>query len=421
MHKLTTLKNGLKIITSEMPHTSGVSTNIFVGAGSRYETKKESGISHFAEHMFFKGTKKRPSTLEISKIIDGVGGIMNAFTAHDHTCFWNKVPKKYFSLGIDVVSDTFLNSLFKEKEIEKEKGVIMEEINMGKDTPMRHVVDLFYELIFQNTPLGQNIIGTKKSVSAMKREDFMVYLKSLYQPQNIAISVAGDIKHSKIVEEIKKRFDKIEKRETRKYQSVIDEQNKPAVLINFKDTNQSHLILGFKALSKYDPQKPVLDMINMILSGGMSSRLFIDIRVKKGLAYYVRAYEHNFMDIGCFYVHAGLNSEKIEEAIKLIIKEFKELKEKKVSLKELKKAKEYLKGNLLLDMDDTEEVSSWFGTQALFEKKIKTPEEKIKEIEKVTAEQIQKLSQKLFIQNKMNLALIGPFKDEKPFLKLLKI
>lgn len=418
-YNLTKLKNGLKVITSEMPNALGVSNNIFVGAGSRYETKGENGISHFLEHMVFKGTKKRPTTAEVSKTIDSIGGVMNAYTSYDQTCFWNKVPQKYFSLGIEVLSDIVLNSLLKEEEIDREKGVIIEEINMKKDTPMSYILHLGYELLWNNNALGQDILGTKENISRMQKKDFLKYLKDLYQPQNIVISAAGNIKHEKIVEEIKNFFGKIKSNPTRNYNKYKDDQAQFKTLIHYKKTDQTHLFLSFKAISRHHPNKPVLDVIDSILSGGMSSRLFINIRERRGLAYYIRAYEDNFLDTGCFFAHAGLNSQKIEEAINAILEEFKKLKEEKVDGKELRKAKEYLKGNFLLSMDDCENVASWLGEQALFDKEIKTPEEKIKELEKVTPEQIQKLAQKLFVKDKLNLALIGPFKEKKPFEDIL--
>ncbi len=421
MYKLTTLKNGLKVITCEMPNVSGVSTNIFVGAGSRYETKEENGISHFLEHMVFKGTKKRPSALDLSKVIDSIGGMINAATSHDYTFYWTKVPKKYFSLGIEVLSDMLLNSLLKEEEINKEKGVIIEEINMKNDTPMSNVLSLGYQLMWGNTPLGQDILGPKENIVKMNKENFVNYLKNLYQPQNMAIAIAGNIKHQIIVKEVEKYLGGLKNNPIRAYQKYEDKQSKPEILLHYKKTDQAHLFLGFKAIPRHHPQKPVLDIINMILSGGMSSRLFINIREKRGLAYYIRAYEDNFLDTGCFFAHAGLNSERLEEAIKAILEEFKKLKEEKVSAAELKKVKEYIKGNLLLDMDDSEEVSSWFGTQAIFDKEIKTPQEKISEIEKVTPEQVQKLAKQLFTKDKLNLTLIGPFKDKNLFLKLLEI
>ena len=237
----------------------------------------------------------------------------------------------------------------------------------------------------------------------------------------MVISVAGDIKNQEVVELAEKTFGRLEKNPVRKYKSFKDNQKKAEILTHYKKTDQTHLILGFKAMPRHHPQKPILDVINMILSGGMSSRLFINIRERLGLAYYIRAYQDNFLDTGCFFAHAGLNSEKIEEAITAILEEFKRLKEEKISEGELKKAKEYLKGNLLLSMDDSEAVSSWFGSNALFDKIIKTPQKKIEEIEKVTPDQIQKLSQKLFVKEKINLALISPFKDNKRFLRLLKI
>ncbi len=418
-YKLTKLKNGLKVITSEMPYAKGVSNNIFVGAGSRYETKEENGISHFLEHMTFKGTKKRPTAGDVSETINSVGGFINAGTSNEYTCFWNKVPQKYFSLGLEFLSDILFNSLFREEDINREKGVIIEEINMYKDLPSNYVIRIGYKLLWGDIPLGRDVLGTKESVVEFQKKDFLNYLKSLYQPQNMVISVVGNIKHQEVVKETEKNFGKLKNNPIRNWDKYKDDQKNFEVVINHKETDQAHLFLGFKAISRYHPDKPVLNVINSILSRGLSGRLLMNIREKRGLAYDIGAYEDNFLDTGCFFAHAGLNSQKLEEAIKAILEEFKRLKEEKISDKELRKAKEYLKGNFLLSMDNCENVASWLGEQALFDKKIKTPEEKIKEIEKVTPEQIQKLAQKLFVKEKLNLALIGPFKDKKPFEDIL--
>jgi len=418
-YKLTKLKNGLKVITSEMPNVFGVSNNVFVGAGSRYETKEENGISHFLEHMTLKGTKKRPTSEDVFGTINSIGGLINAGTSNEYTCFWNKVPQKYFSLGLELLSDMLFNSLFKEEEINREKGVIIEEINMYKDRPSNYVIRIGYGLLWGDTPLGRDILGTKESVAEFQRKDFLNYLKNLYQPQNMVVSVAGNIKHQEVIKEAEKNFGKLKNYVIRNWDKYKDDQKKFEVAINYKETDQAHLFLAFKAISRHHPDKPVLDVLDSILSRGGSGRLLVNIREKRGLAYDIAAYEDNFLDTGCIFSHAGLNSQKLEEAIKAILDEFKKLKEEKIGDKELKKAKEYLKGSFLLSMDDCENVASWLGEQALFDKKIKTPEEKIKEIEKVTPEQIQKLSQKLFVKEKLNLALIGPFKDKKPFDDIL--
>lgn len=418
-YKITKLKNGLKVITSEMPHALGVSNNVFVGAGSRYETKEENGISHFLEHMTFKGTKKRPTAGDVSGTIDSVGGRLNAGTSDDFTYFWNTVPQKYFSLGLELLADTISNSLLKEEEINREKGVIVEEINRYKDMPSNYVIRLGQGLLWGDTPLGRDTLGTKENIKKFQRKDFLNYLKILYQPQNMVISVVGNIKHQEVVQEAEKNFGKLKSSPIRNWDKYKDKQKQVESLVHYKETDQAHLFLGFKARPRNHPDIPILDAIFSILSGGMSARLFINIRERKGLAYHIRSYEDNFLDTGCFFVHAGLNSQKLEEAIKAILEEFKKLKEEKVGDKELRKAKEYLKGNFLLSMDDCENVAFHFGKSALFDKKIKTLEEEIKEIEKVTPEQIQKLAQKLFVKEKLNLALIGPFKDKKPFDDIL--
>lgn len=424
MYQKTTLKNGLRIITSEMPQMQSVATAIFIGAGSRYENKQNNGISHFLEHMMFKGTKKRPTTKDISQTIEGIGGILNGGTSIDWTYYWDIVPNRYFSLGIELLSDIIQNSLLDPKEIEKEKGVIIEEINMCLDDPQTYAGDLIHNLMWKGQNLGLTPLGTKKNIQKMERFDFVNYLKDLYQPSNIVISVAGKIEHTQAVKESKKFFGNLKDTKIKKIKKIKEIQKKPAIHLYKKETNQVHLCLAAKTakLNHFSDStfKTTFEILNTILGKGMSSRLWLEIREKRGLAYYIYSTVEDFAEVGDLTVSAGLNIDKVEEAIKMILNEFYRMKEEKVGEKELKKTKEFIKGILLLKTEDTRSMSSWYGLQELLYQPVQTPEEKIAEIDKITASDVQRAAREIFKTQKLNLAMIGPFEDEERFLKLLR-
>lgn len=427
MFQKTILKNGLRVITSEMPQMQSVASTIFIGAGSRYENKQNNGISHFLEHMLFKGSKKRPSQKEIAQVIEGVGGVLNGGTSIDWTCYWTLTPAKYFSVGLDVLSDMIFNSLFDSKEIKKEKGVIIEEINRKKDDPEIYIESLIQNLMWKGQSLGFTPLGTKENIKKTKKVDFLNYLKNLYQPSNMVISVAGNIKHEKVIKETERLLGNIKNGRIRKFKKIKEIQKKPRILLHKKETDQIHLCLGTKTekLDHFTKSifKTIFEILNTVLGRGMSSRLFLEIREKKGLAYSIGSSIDSFREVSSLVVSAGLNIDKIEEAIRIILKEFKKLKEKRVGERELKKAKEFIKGILLLRMENTNFVSSWYGLQELLSFKIQTPEEKIAEIKKITATDIKKAAEEIFRTQKLNLAMVGPFKekDKERFLKLLKI
>jgi predicted Zn-dependent peptidase len=425
MFKKTILKNGLRIITSKMPGMKSVASIILIGAGSRYENKNNNGISHFLEHMFFKGTKKRPTAKQISETIEKIGGQFNAFTSIDHMSFWTKVPKKHFKLGIEFLSDLVLNSLIESKEIEKEKGVILEEINMYLDNPQSYVSILIHQLMWKNQTLGFDPLGKKEIIKKITQKDFVKYIQNLCQPSNMVVSVAGDIEHRQIVEEVEKIFNKIKNNPTKKIIKTKDCQSKPQILLYKKDTDQAHLCLSLKSNEFFynNSQKTVYQILNTILGGTMSSRLFTEIREKKGLAYYIYSSLDYFNETGALIVSAGLNINKINLAIKIILKEFNKLKNIKLSKVELNKIKEYLKGNMILETDDTNFICNWYGIKELFSpQKIQTLEEKIAEIEMVTINDIQKAAKKIFKTSKLNLAIIGNLSENKKnLLSLLKI
>lgn len=421
MFEKTTLKNGLRIITVPQKSTQAVTILVLVKTGSKYETKEINGISHFLEHMFFKGTKKRPNTIAIAETLDRVGGIYNAFTGEEYTGFFAKVDANHLDLAIDWVSDIFLNSKLETAEIEREKGVIFEEINMYYDNPMTYVQILWKELLYGDQPAGWNIAGTKESVMAIAREKLLDYLKNQYIASNTIICVAGRFKDSQIISKIKGQFLKIESKNPQKKQKVVERQTKPECILKKKETDQTHICLGVRAHNLFHPQKYTQEILGIILGGMMSSRLFIKVRERLGLAYYITTDVSADTDTGFLVTQAGIDNKNIEKAITTILKEYKEISQKKIPAEELKKAKDYIKGKMALSFEASDVLSSFYGFQELLENKVLTPEEIYDKIDKVKAKDILEVAQDIFQPQKLNLALIGPFKDKEKFEKLLKI
>ena len=421
MYKKTVLKNGLRIITVPMKNTRTVTVLAMVGTGSKYETKETSGLSHFLEHAFFKGTKKRPTTLKIAEELDKVGGIFNAFTGKESTGYWAKVDSKHLDLALDWVSDIFLNSKIEEKEIKKEKGVIIEEMNLYLDTPTAYISDLWEKLLYGNQPAGWLIIGNKDNILRFKRKDFLDYLNNHYSTKNTIVCVAGDIESELAEQKIRRFFKKIKTNAPKSKLKVIEEQKKPQSLIHFKKTDQTHVFLGVRGYDAFHSQKFPQAILATILGGFMSSRLFISVREKRGLAYHVKTFSENATDTGYLATSAGVDHRNVEKTIKLILKEYKMLKNKKIDQPELQKAKDNLRGILNLSLEASDAQASFYTDQELLIGKILSPEEIFKKIDAITAEDIQKLAKDIFRPEKLNLALIGPFKNKEKFDKLLKI
>jgi predicted Zn-dependent peptidase len=421
MFKRTTLKNGLRIITVPQKNTQSLTVLVLVGTGSKYEKREINGISHFLEHMYFKGTKKRPSTIAIAETLDKVGGIYNAFTGEEYTGYFAKVAAQHFELALDWVSDIFLNSILPKEEIEKEKGVIIEEINMIYDHPMSYVQTLWNKLLYGDQPAGWDIAGKKETVSKMTREKLSEYMERQYVAKNTIISIAGNFDEKSVIQKVKKYFSKIKTKKPIEKPKVIERQEKPEVLLNSRQTDQTHLCLGTRSFNLFHPQRYALDLLTVILGGMMSSRLFIEVRSKLGIAYYINTNNEMNPDTGFLFTQTGLDNKNVEKGILTILKEYKKISEKKVPTSELKKAKDYLKGKTTLLLESSDAMASFYATQELLEKKILTPEEIFKKIDKVSREDILKVAKEIFRPEKLNLALIGPFKNQKPFEKLLKI
>jgi len=421
MYRKTTLKNGLRIITVPLRNTQAITVLILIATGSKYEKKEINGISHFLEHMAFRGTKKRPQTLDIAKELDRVGGLYNAFTGKEFMGFWVKVDSKHFDLAADVLSDMIFNSLFKEKEIGKEKKTIIEEINMYLDTPQSYVLELWEKLLYGDQPAGWMIAGQKETVKRISRKNILDYFRKQFSAENVVISLAGNFETKEAVSKIKKFFEKFKKTKTLPKKAVIERQKSPQILLQTKESDQTHLTLGVRAYDIFKPERYPLAVLANLLGGIMSSRLFIEIREKRGMAYYIKTIPENYSDTGYLVTHAGIDNKRTEEAIKIILKEYKNLKEKKVPKEELQKVKDNIKGHLYLGLETSDAWASYLGVQEILKRKISTPAQECKMIDKVSQDDILKVARDIFQPKKLNLALIGPFKDKNKFQKLLKL
>lgn len=416
------LANGLRIITVSIPTLKSATITVWVKTGSRFEEKNVNGISHFLEHMVFKGSKKRPTALEIAEAVDALGGEFNAGTSKEWTNFYIKARAANIDTAFDVLSDMVLAPILDAEEIEKEKGVIVEEIAMYEDTPMIKIGDVFEQLIFEGNSLGWDIVGTPKSVKGVKRKDFVGFREKHYFAGNILITAAGGVSKAEVLKLAKKYFGKLSPGEKgSKTKGFAARQKKPQVKLHPKKKEQAHFILGFLGNPRGYPDRFTEAVLASILGGGMSSRLFSEIREKRGLAYAVKTSVDRYVDTGHFSTYAGVDIKRIDEAIKVALREHYGLASGKrpISKTELKKAKEYVKGHLALALEDTKNVNAFFGEQELFLRKTETPEGVFAKIDKVSIEDVLRVAKKLFVPEKLNLAIIGPYKSQEHFEKLL--
>ncbi len=420
-YQLHKYDSGLRLISIPMEGTRTVTVLVLTGTGSKYETKEINGISHFLEHMMFKGTVKRPGNLDISRELDTIGAEYNAFTTKEWTGYYAKASSEKQDLIIDVISDIFLNSKLDERDITMEKGVIIEEINMYKDSPGRYVGDLFEQLLYGDQPAGWDIAGDKETVSKLEKKDFVNYFNTHYIAKNTIVAIAGDIKPDEIKEKVAKYFENIRNGEQVKKLLVVENQTEPKTLVHWKETDQSHFNLGFRAYNMFDEKKYALNLLSMILGGGMSSRLFQEVRVKRGLAYYVSTDTENYTDSGIFLIRAGVDTKRTTDAIEVVLEELRKVMKDGVTERELQEAKDHINGSIALFLEHSDNVASFYAHPILFENKVLTLEEKLDKINKVTLEDIKRVVSEIFDNNKLNLALIGPFKDPEPFKKILKL
>jgi predicted Zn-dependent peptidase len=419
-HK-TVLENGLRVIIAPQKDNPAVTVAVLVEVGSKYESHDSNGISHFLEHMCFKGTESRPKAIQISTELDKLGASYNAFTSNEYTGYYAKVDKGHFEKALDVVSDIYLHQIFEAEEIEKEKGVIIEELNMYEDIPQRKVADKFTELLYGDQPAGWDVGGRKEVIRTLKRDDFVDYRKNHYVASATTVVVAGSVNEKDALEKIKKAFEGMSTGEKADKLGVKEEQDAPRLLITNKDSEQSHIALGARAYNLFDERRYAANVIANILGGGMSSRLWIRIREEMGAAYYVRCDTDELTDTGYLMVHAGIENGKLVSVIEKTLAEFKKLKEEMVSDEELQKTKDQMIGRLMLGLETSDSVAFYYGMQELLTRTLMKPDELAEKVRKVTAESVRKVANDMFRNDKLNLAVIGPVKDEAKLKSVLKI
>jgi predicted Zn-dependent peptidase len=415
------LKNGMRIITVPMKENPTTTVLVLVETGSKYENKENNGISHFLEHMVFKGTTKRPTVLDITTELDNIGSQYNAFTSQEYTGYYAKSDYKNFDTILDVVSDLYLNPIFPEKEIEKEKGVIVEEINMYLDSPKSIVAEEFNKLLYRDHPAGWGIAGTKENVQRMQRTDFIDYRNKHYVASATTVVISGKINEKDVFKKVTKVFKDIGVWKKEGKEKVVESQKSPQVLVHYKDTDQTHIVLGVRSFNIYNKYNPIIRVMNSVLSGGMSSRLFQKLRDEMGICYYVYAHNDLYTDHGTLAVSAGVDSKRVKEAIKAILEELNKIKTTLVKSEELNKAKQHLIGNLRLGLESSDSLAEFYGGQEIMREVIKKPEDMIKEIKSVTAEEIKFVAERIFKNEGLNLAIVGKFKEEKEFLDILSL
>lgn len=415
MHEIAALKNGLTLITVSLPHLDSVTALVAVGAGSRYETRETSGISHFLEHMFFKGSRKFPTAERIATLVDGIGAVNNAATDKEVTYYWIKSASEHLELSSDILSSMIKESLLAEEEIEREKGVIVEELRMYRDDPSRYVWNLYEALQFGDQPLGWDIGGQEKTVISFQREHLINYMDSLYSPKNMALVYVGNL--PKNIKKIANNFfADLPKRSTKNFLPFKKiRQIKPKVNIFYKKTDQANLVLGVSSYDRYDKRRYIAKILAAILGEGMSSRLFIQVRERRGLAYHIGASFSLYKDTGSFAVYAGVKLEKVDESLEVIKAELQRVVLEKVTEGELKKAKEMIRGRLAIRSESTNFLAEYFGTSFVLDRKIETFDEILLSIDQVSSEDVREVAKDLLQSNKFNLQLIGPFKDYERF------
>lgn len=407
MYKKIVLNNGLTIILADMPGMESLSIGIWIAAGGRYEKKEKAGVSHFLEHMLFKGTKTR-SARDLKEAVEGKGGLLNAFTSEEFTCYLAKVLSKDSPVAIDVLTDMIANPKLAIGDFNKEKSVVLEEIKMYIDMPHHYVHELLAELLWPNQPLGVPLSGTPKTVSALTREDLAVYKRAFYNPKNIVISIAGKLPAFDLVKNISARLSKIEGEAKNVYTPAKLGQKEPQTHFYFKNTEQTHIAMGFHSCSRFSEDKYNLDLLNIILGGNMSSRLFNEVRENLGLAYEISSSVKHYDDTGALVVSAGIDTKKVIRAIKVIVGVLRGMKAKKVTKEEFSRAKEFYRGQLLMIFEETMNHMLWVGEKFTCGDLEYKAADVLRRLDKVTIEEIQKTGREILKSDNLSLAIVGP-------------
>jgi predicted Zn-dependent peptidase len=416
----TILDNGLRVITVPQKGSLSATILVLVEAGSNYETKKINGLSHFLEHMCFKGTTNRPTALDITTELDSIGAQYNAFTGQEYTGYYAKVRSEKLTKAVDIIADLYSNPVLNEEEIEKEKGVVIEELNMYEDLPPQKVLELFEELLYGDQPAGWPIVGLKEVISNLTKKDLLKYRQEHYVAKATAIVVVGSFDQKKLMKQLKEAFANIPS--TKKFGKVKtkESQKKPQLVIQYKKSDQTHLAIGFRSFAIHDKRRFALKVMNNVLGGGMSSRLFQRVREQLGAAYYISSGSRLFADHGYWRAHAGIDHKKIHLVLEAILEEAKRLTEEPIEKKELQRAKDHLSGNMVLGLESSDELAIFYGMQEIEHRSLMTPQQILKQLNAVNSKEIMKVAKDIFLDSNLNLALIGPFRDKNKLNKNLR-
>ena len=421
VYEKTTLDNGLRVVSCDMPHTRSVSISLFVGVGSRYESDEQAGMSHFVEHMVFKGTESRPDPVQISSQVEGVGGVLNAGTEHEVTVFWCKVAQPHFGDSLDLLFDMLRNSLYRPEDIENERHIIHEELAMIHDYPTSRVDSLIDEMLWPNHPLGRDIGGTTESIDSITRQALLEHMDSHYTPSNIVISVAGNVPHSEVVSRSWELSSDWTGDSTHDDPAPVTHvQEESQIRLEYRGTEQIHLSIALPGLALDHPDAYSLDLLSVILGEGMSSRLFAELREKRGLAYDVQSGVSHFKDTGAFVITAGVDPSSTYEAVPAILEQVADVRDS-VSEEEIERAKQLVAGRLMLRMEDTRAVSAWMGSQEMLRRTILDVDDVVEKINTVTSSDLRRVAARHMVSDRLNMAVVGPCRGRKRLSRLLKL
>lgn len=415
------LANGMRVVTTPVPTAQSVSVNVFIGVGSRGEERRVNGISHFMEHMLFKGTAKRPDAIQIAEAIEGAGGSLNAYTAKELTCYWNHVPFDHLPVAMDVLADMLLHSKIEPQEIERERAVVQQEIRRAHDQPGAWVGELLSRAVFGDQPLGWSIAGTIEVIGAIQRQDFLDHLERWYTPQNAVLSVAGNVTHERVMELAYQAFAEWDGGPAPRFLPARPELGTPRVVVERRDIAQCNVAIGLRAVSRTDPDRFALTILNNILGRGMSSRLFKEVRERRGLAYSVGSSVARHADTGVLSISAGVTPDKLQEAVTVILGELRRLVEEPVGDEELTKARDYAAGSFRLSLESTMALGQRAGEALLTLGEVEPVEEVVARLRAVTADDVQRVARRLFHSANLAMAVVGPAGDPDALERLLVI
>ncbi len=420
MYERTVLDNGLPVLTCTMPQTRSVTLAVFVGAGSRYETDAMAGLSHFLEHLPFKGTRDWPTAMHISEAIEGVGGMMNASTDREMTVYWVKVARDHFPRAVSVLSDMILYPTLDPVEVEKEREVILEELRASNDQPGFRADLLIDEALWPDQAMGRDVGGSIDSVRALQREEIHEYMCRQYVPGNAVIATAGELTHEDVLDHIVPAFGGWQPGEAGSWLPLEERNGQPNVRLEHRRTDQAYICVGLPGVPLDHPDRYAMNLLNAILGGGMSSRLFQELREKESLAYDVHSSANFFRDTGCMVVSCGTEPPKGQRAVTAIMEQLDHMRDR-VGEDELERNREMFKGRLLLRMEDTRSVAMWLGGQELLQGQVRSVDQVVDKLCQVTSDDVQRLANELISQERLNLSVVGPYRSERPFQKLLKL